>query len=282
MDKISYSPYLLKGKSGFGNREGALLRFTFANGLIGYADCCPFTPRGDHPLKEQLNLLSKAVYTPLTKRSLEYAQLDAEARQENRSLFEGLKIPKSHRLIGDETIPSGFDILKIKNVETFLKLVPKASSSLKFRLDFNFKGGFKELEAVQPWKERIDCIEDPFPFDQRQWLEAEKKYGIPFALDHGSEFQSYRLVVMKPAVQNVYQGEKVIVTSYLDHPLGQLSAAYSAAKLDVFGTGLITHLNYVNTPWSESLTILNQSLVPPEGTGFGFNELLEKEFWKTL
>ena len=79
-----------------------------------------------------------------------------------------------------------------------------------------------------------------------------------------------------------------MVTSYLDHPLGQVAAAYVAAQLwaqfpDRLETcGLLSHLVYQTNEFSEQLCVKEAILIPPEGTGFGFEETLYNQDWRDL
>lgn len=263
-------------------REGALLRI---NG--GHADCHPWPELGDLPLNKQLEKLARNETTPLTKRSLYFAALDREARAQNRSLFEGLTIPKSHYLLlklGDVPPHSLVKIKMGRDASALLRFLKK--SSCQVRLDFNAKltePEFKQfLDETAEYHSRFDCIEDPFPYEESAW----KRYAN-LACDARSEqaIGTAHTLVLKPAVQDHEPfrnlSQKLIVTSYLDHPLGQLSAAFIAAQLRVDVCGLCSHLVYQTNEFSEQLP-QTTSLVPPPGTGFGFDELLKKLPWKKL
>ncbi len=290
--RTAFSPYTLYGINGFPDREGALLRFTFSDGNVGYADCHPWIERGDFPLSDQLDRLKYGRSTPLTCRSLYFAKLDAEARRKNISLFKGVRIPKSHMLIGNESLPSGISPIKIKNPDLFLRLAPQLPNDVRVRLDFNYKMGYETFRQfcvqVTPWIERIDFIEDPFPFDRTLWETIEADFNVRLACDQESDKYPYPLSVIKPAVQDplTCEADEIIVTSYLDHPIGQTAAAYCAAKLSLIKKvgicGLLSHVVYKKTSWSECLGIQDLRLVPSLGTGFGFDELLESEKWQSL
>jgi len=73
------------------------------------------------------------------------------------------------------------------------------------------------------------------------------------------------------------------VTSYMDHPVGQLFAAYVAAKHATSSRcGLVTHVLYEKNAFIEQLGIDGMRLVPPAGRGIGFDDLLERLPWKKL
>ncbi len=285
--KIFYSRYLLEGIPPFKNREGALLLVEYNDGKIGYCDCHPWHELGDLPLAQQLSLLNEGITTPLTAQSLTFAKIDANARVNKCNLFTNLKIPLSHYLVKsfEEPIPEQFTTVKIKgrdNLPEYLKALPKA---VKIRLDFNNSHNhasfLKILDGLLEFKDQIDFIEDPFPYEHNQW----NSISIPLATD----FQPLKgpISIFKPAVDSIdlfQHCDRIIVTSYLDHPLGQLGAAYTAANLKNSEVcGLLSHLVYKLNAFSERITNQGPQLIPPnEGTGFGFNDLLEKLTWRSI
>ena len=64
-----------------GARRGALIR---VDG--GFADVHPWPELGDAPLDEQLALLARGETTPLTRASLHWARVDADARARGVSI----------------------------------------------------------------------------------------------------------------------------------------------------------------------------------------------------
>jgi o-succinylbenzoate synthase len=159
----------------------------------------------------------------------------------------------------------------------------------------------------------IEFVEDPIPFDVEKWNQLGDS--LPLALDRLphpdiqstdrlqkqiSELRASWLIWKSAATsQKLVQawiGEresnaKVCVTSYLDHPLGQMAALYSAldllaqSKNEAFQLGrcgLASHLVYEKSDFSESLVMKGSRLLPTSGTGFGFDELLAKQNWKSL
>lgn len=263
-----------------GRRQGALIR---VDG--GFADIHPWPELGDASLDEQLALLARGETTPLTKRSLEFARIDAAARRDGRNLFEGLTIPRSHWPGPDP--PDGFDTVKLKNID----LIP---DNVQLRIDFNATltpDEFVRIAATLP-HERIDFIEDPCPYDAETWRELRERTGLRLALDRAGEPQHRQeclcsvdgadVLIIKPALQEIPCPE-VVVTSYMDHPLGQLCAAYAAATAGIQTTcGLVTHVLYESDPFIERMRIDGAQLVPPNGTGLGFDDLLEALPWRSL
>lgn len=309
--KIFYALYSLKGKSSFRDRTGALLQFVFNDGRIGYADCHPWSELGDFPLEQQLACLRQGEWTALTRQSKKNGQIDAKGRSENKNLFDGLHIPPSHWFLKNalEKIPEGFSYVKLKvggnpkeEIPALIRLFQKLPRSVKIRLDFNAKCSQKSFSAyfekINEWKDRIDFIEDPYPYDCQSWERTQKNLGITLACDYQSEKRqenktSHGVAVIKPAVQDgssfLPSHHSLVVTSYLDHPLGQLAAAYSAAQIQkkfpekLLACGLLSQYVYQTNAFSEQIGRKQTILLPPqEGTGFGFNDLLLKQQWKLL
>jgi O-succinylbenzoate synthase len=291
-----------------GPRRGALLRIDG-----GFADVHPWPELGDAPLDEQLALLARGQTTPLTKASLAFASIDAAARREGRSLFEGLTIPPSHWPGPDP--PEGFDTVKIKSIDT----IP---DHVRLRIDFNAMltpEEFVRIAATLP-RERIDFIEDPCPYDADVWKDLRSRTGLRLAFDRAGDLSQHRqeclchtssggneilsarqepmwhrhsclcsadsfdVLIIKPARHEVpCTDADVVVTSYMDHPIGQLCAAYAAATAGITSTcGLITHILYEPDPFIERMRIEDTRLVPPGGTGWGFEDLLERLPWRSL
>ncbi|HYO76990.1 MAG TPA: enolase C-terminal domain-like protein [Thermoanaerobaculia bacterium] len=261
----------LSGVARAGVREGALLR---VDG--GFADVHPWPELGDAPLDEQLALLARGETTSLTAASLRLASLDADARRRGVSLFEGLTIPESHWPGADP--PAGFDTVKIKGVQA----VPE---HVRIRIDFNATltaEEFLRIASTLP-RERIDFIEDPCPYDARTWRALRSQSGLRLALDRFSGEAD--VLVHKPALAAdfpTFNGE-VVVTSYMDHPVGQFGAAYIAATNRVSRRcGLMTHVLYEPDAFIERIERDGARLLPPRGTGIGFDELLENLSWTEL
>jgi len=88
---------------------------------------------------------------------------------------------------------------------------------------------------------------------------------------------------VKPAVNEMVQGERVVVTSYMDHPLGQVFAAWEAARAGVTEVcGLQTHGLFTANGFTEALGQVRPEFGVPEGAGLGFGDLLEELPWMRL
>lgn len=309
--RIWFAPYTLKPRANLNaktatlsERIGSLLKIESSEGE-GYADLHPWPELGDAPLKEQLSALREGRFTPLLERSLQMAEIDREARARGESVFTNLEIPASHYLISDlnegldrelEFARSlGFQILKIKMGRDPELEISKLPNEFRLRLDFNGVLTPERFETLDFARVRanIDFIEDPCAFQAAAWKRLNA--GIPLAFDRGDLHEvverACAVVILKPAVQNPSMvapaarklGARLVVTSYLDHPVGQVGAAYFAAKLaHETCCGVASHLAYHKNSYSESLRIEKARLRAPEGTGFGFDDLLKRERWELL
>ena len=262
----------LSGIAAAGPRRGALIR---VNG--GFSDVHPWSELGDAPLDEQLARLRRGETTPLTASSLRFAAIDAAARRDGRSVFDGLTIPPSHWPGTDP--PDAFDTVKLKSIDNIPERV-------RLRIDFNATLTAVEFEAIAATlpRRRIDFIEDPCPYDPATWRGLRDRTGLRLALDRGTGTEDVDVIVIKPAVQEIPNTHaEIIVTSYMDHPLGQLCAAYAAASAHITTTcGLVTHVLYESDPFIERMYLNGARLVAPQGTGFGFDDLLEGLPWRRL
>ncbi|MCM2323027.1 MAG: hypothetical protein NDJ90_07170 [Oligoflexia bacterium] len=305
----------LNSRTGTAPRAGALLKLECEEG-VGYADCHPWELFGDAPLGRQLEALSRGTPTALGVRSLELARIDARARGEGRSLFEGLAIPRSHALVTDVSTltadellrlrEAGFDRVKLKvgrdvpaELRQLGELCQALPEGLLLRLDFNSSLKVREfegfVEAAAPWRERVEFFEDPVAWDRGAWGWLRRERGATLALDREAgalgriPAEAVDVVVHKPAVESRYsEGFPVVFTSNMDHPLGQAAAAYVAALElarrpgEVRRCGLLSHTVYELNAFSEALRVRGSEFLSPEGTGFGFDPLLTGLRWEPL
>ncbi|HEX7707285.1 MAG TPA: enolase C-terminal domain-like protein [Thermoanaerobaculia bacterium] len=197
-------------------------------------------------------------------------------------MFEGLVIPESH-WPGVEP-PSAFDTVKLKHLDT----IPEG---VRLRVDFNERltpAAFLETASRLP-RERVDFIEDPVPYDAEVWRRIRAEGGCRLALDRAQEDRMSHVgvdvLVHKPALSDrfpSFDGE-VVVTSYMDHPIGQFGAAWVAASNPVSARcGLMTHVLFEPDAFIERITCDGAKLLPPGGTGVGFDDLLEALPWTRL
>ena len=273
----------LSGISREGAREGALLRIG-----DGYADLHPWPELGDRSLDEQLALLSRGELTSQLRASFRLAEADADARRRGVSLFDGLEIPLSHWPGPDP--PDGFDTVKTKGAAS---LPP----DVRLRIDFNGSlspDQFLAVAAALP-KERVDFVEDPCPFDAETWRRVRAATGLRLAYDREPAGSSrlpagqrpatvFDVLVHKPALHPDWpQHDDVVVTSYMDHPVGQFGAAWvAAAHRTNPRCGLMTHVLYEPDAFVERVQRDGARLLPPAGSGIGFDDLLERIPWKSI
>jgi len=301
--------------------NSASVRREFPGALIcvdgGFAAVHPWPEFGDASLEVQLQTLREGGTTPLLERALHCADLDREARSQGVSLFEGLEVPRSH-YSWSQSLPtewqlrhllnSGFTAIKVKGfanygeTRRFLECVAKASPELKLRVDFNgcldalnFRR-FIEFMPVRVYRQ-LDLIEDPTPYQADEWQHFRDQWGVRLALDKGwrNGTTGFDAVVVKPArrdwriVAQHHPQSPLILTTAMDHALGQAYAAYEAALAlrDHAGLvdqcGLVTHHLFDSDPFFERLSVSDGVLqVDRSGTGLGFDDILDSLEWELL
>jgi o-succinylbenzoate synthase len=293
-------------------RAGALLRVG-----EGYADLHPWPELGDARLEAHLDSIREGAPSSLAARSLRCAAIDGEARAAGYSMFGELTIPPSHFPLGpvDRIIDlpilkaAGYDRLKIKlgadPDEDSTRLLERAQDILaldfRLRLDFNSAYGLVEIDgflgALTPAiLSRIEFLEDPTPADSDLWKRLRSRWKIPIAADRQKPpGDSWDVAVIKPAWENdsvieaaIAARKPIVITSAMDHPLGQMWAAWNAATLwrdhpnAVLPCGLLSHDTYQANAFSEVIRVEGSRLLPADGTGLGFDEQLESLEWSAL
>jgi O-succinylbenzoate synthase len=150
-------------------------------------------------------------------------------------------------------------------------------------------------------RNNIAFLEDPFPYDVDAWIALSEREKIPLALDwelpsSPPPWPGAQILVLKPASQDAFPlalaaanaGMELVVTHSMDHPLGQSVALWTAMRLRqrhgdlVLEGGLQAAGLYSADQFSEHIRTRGPQTIPPPGTGFGFDELLEKLPWKTI
>lgn len=313
-----YWHYRLKSRRNLNTRstrrefEGVLLKD--AEG--GHACIHPWPELGDPTLQRCLEDLAGARRWPIVRRALRCLEMDGAARSVKDPLFEELEVPLSHATLTErdhedvsQAVDAGFTMAKLKcgsnlPVErAFLNGMAEKHPDLKWRLDFNEGGDSDDLaEWISQFpaetRSRIDFIEDPCEFSASKWQELHKKTRVPLAVDresgpHRSEAQ---VMVIKPALDEPWllaeaameNNQRVVVTSYMDHPLGQAFAAWEAGRLSLQFPGLVgicglqTHHLFERDPFIEALGPWTPDFHAPPGTGLGFDDLLAKLPWKRV
>lgn len=314
---IWISPYRLRSR-GFLNSLSD--RREFFGTLIrvgeGYGCIHPWPELGDPPLEKCLDDLRGRRVWPIVRRALRCAEFDNAARSREESLFEEMEIPRSHATLVKAdakelaaAVEAGFAAVKMKagrdlTAESkFLESMLAAHPQLRWRLDFNesldpatadaFLAGLSPQARMA-----IDFIEDICPFSETVWEALRKKHRIRLAVDResGPHRKAAQVMVIKPAVDEPFplveaagmNGQAVVMTSYMDHPLGQAFAAWEAARMGlifpgIIGTcGLQTHHLFEKDAFTESLGDWKPDFTIPEGTGLGFDEALAALTWVKL
>lgn len=282
----------------------------------GFACLHPWPELGDPPLQKCLNDLLGARRHSLVRRALRCAKEDADARFIGDPLLEEIDVPESHatlpwldQRIVDSAVSKGFKRVKMKagkNLEqeqAFLLEMAGLHPGLRWCLDFNELPTPKQAQEFLlgipgDVRGRIDFVEDPCPYAAVPWKRLRRASGVPLAVDREAApvCDAAQVMVIKPAVDEPWllaeaaakRGQQVVVTSYMEHPLGQCSAAWEAAKLNVQFPGIVgicglqTHHLFTPSDFAERLGRWSPSFKSPGGTGLGFDDLLVKLPWKRL
>jgi O-succinylbenzoate synthase len=294
--------------------EGALIQ-------VGHGFAClhPWPELGDPSLDKCLADLMGKRRWPLVRRALRCAEMDAAARLNEDWMFEELEVPRSHftcpsldRAAIELALENHFDTIKLKVGSDlvaeglFLREISAAYPKLRWRLDANER---PDREAIRDFllalpdttRDQIDFIEDPCPFSEEGWQRLHRETRVPLAIDRESApnlstAKSAQVVIIKPALDEPWllaeaaasKGQRVVVTSYMDHPFGQTFAAWEAGRLalqfpGLVGTcGLQTHHLFEPNSFSDALGESNPEFQPVAWTGLGFDELLETLLWQKL
>lgn len=290
-------------------RVGALLRTS--EGGIGCIH--PWPELGDAVLSAEIAALADGNPLTLGARALECARLDGEARQAGVSLLTpDLPVPDSYislpAIVSDEELlfldEAGFKGAKIKSGDDLVKLASRLERwhcllpKWKWRIDFNGTGSrellgeaFIHLSTVT--ERNIIYYEDPIPWNPDQWKRLSEDIRVPLAvdmlpegsvLDRNSYIPEYQ--VWKPARDSMPEllSPNLVATSYMDHPIGIAWAAYEAARANKAGVnmalcGLMTHDLYDRNEFSERMGDPSPVFPKIEGTGLGFDDLIERLDW---
>jgi O-succinylbenzoate synthase len=314
---IWISPYKLRAR-GFLNAVSA--RREFEGVLIragqGYGCIHPWPELGDPSLGKCLEDLRGRRFWPIVRRAMRCAEYDDAARGREESLFEEMEVPRSHATLvkadAEElqaAISAGFDVVKMKagrNLAAeidFMVTMAESHPALRWRLDFNEALDGSEAESFLAGlsteiKRRIDFIEDICPFSESVWAELWKKHRVPLAVDResGPHRRAAQYTVIKPAVDEPFllgeaaamNGQALVITSYMDHPVGQAFAAWEAARTELLFPGLVrtcglqTHHLFEKDGFTESLGEWKPEFTVPGGTGLGFDDQLAGLTWMKL
>lgn len=263
---------------------------------VGYSDLLSWDLFQDPPLNVLMDWLRQGSTHPLLAQTKALAIEDLSARVCGVSLFVGLEVPASHWLCRtfspaelEAAADEGFVCFKLKVSDDISALaawfaaVPRGS---RVRLDLGSSSpavAKAAIEIAERFEGAIDFIEDP-RLPTRLVRAADRQ-----------ESEAAAVQVWKPAreakdsfVTRAQRSPRWLVTTYLGHPLGNGAAAYEAAVLNreypgrLGLGGLLSHRFYAADSFSHRLAPTGPRWQSPGGTGFGFDDLLEKLNWKAL
>jgi len=288
--------------------EGVLIQIDGGFGCIH-----PWPELGDPPLEKCLADLASGRRWPIVRRAIRCAEYDRVARRFDHSLFEEMEIPESHATLArchaaevTAAVAAGFLTIKAKfgrdlpAEEKFLDAMTAEYPALRWRLDFNEILTLEEAETFlsglsEQTRAAIDFVEDPCPYSDTAWATLHRKTGVNLAVDRESAPLSTaaQVMVIKPAVDEpfllgeaaLHNSQRVTLTGYMDHPVGQTFAAWEAARLDLQLPGLVglcglqTHHLFEPDAFSEMLGPWSPVFQAPEGKGLGFDDLLDELPW---
>jgi o-succinylbenzoate synthase len=315
--KPMISRYRLKARgflNSISNRsvfEGALIQIDGGFGCIH-----PWPELGDPSLEKCLADLAGERRWPIVRRAIRCTEYDRAARVFDESLFDEMDVPLSHATLAKAdpaevalAVEAGFTTVKLKagrdlaHETKFLEMMAQEFSELRFRLDFNESLTFEEagdflLSLTEKARSAIDFVEDPCPFSEAAWTELYQKTRVKLAVDREAAPLSAaaQFMVIKPAVDEPFllgeaaisHGQRAILTSYMDHPVGQSFAAWEAARLELQFPGLVgvcglqTHHLFEPNEFTEALGPWSPKFQIPTGTGLGFDDLLDAIPWTRL
>lgn len=291
--------------------EGALIQIDGGYGCIH-----PWPELGDPPLDKCLADLAGARRWPIVRRAIRCAEYDRVAREFENSLFEEMEIPLSHATLGkgdaaevDAAVAEGFTKVKLKcgrNPEAearFLEAMAQEHPALGWRLDFNESLSQEQafeflLGLSEKTRGSIDFVEDPCPYSEVSWKEIRRSTRVNLAVDREATTLTgaAQVMIIKPAVDEPFllsesaiaHQQRVVLTSYMDHPLGQAFAAWEAARLELQFPGLVrvcglqTHHLFEPNEFTEMLGPWSPEFRSPGGYGLGFDDLLSALPWTRL
>lgn len=301
----------LNAISGRREFEGALIRVG-----DGYGCIHPWPELGDPPLEKCLADLQGARRWPIVRRALRCAEYDEAARSRDESLFEEMEVPRSHATVTElkpeaiaTAVEAGFTLIKIKGgrdlakEEAFLEAMVAEHPALQWRIDFNESLQPEQAAAFllglsEKARQAVDFVEDPCPFSETAWPELHRRTRVKLAVDResGPHREGAQVCVIKPAVDEPFllgeaaiaHRQRVVVTSYMDHPFGQAFAAWEAARLELQLPGLVgvcglqTHHLFEENDFTAELGGWSPEFKIPGGTGLGFDDQLAAMPWTRL
>lgn len=287
--QIFYHRYTLRSRGALNAKSS---RTEFQGTLIrigdGFGCIHPWPELGDPEVNDLLADLAEEASHPLCRAAMSSCLIDLDSLQE-------APMPRNHYLLppGEPVVPEEFDTVKMKcsGSDEDLDRLRALPESLKLRLDLN--ESLRVDDFLSFWRnlgdltERIEFVEDPTPFDEETWDYLGKATGCAMALDRNESRSSIPPIrVIKPALHSAIvasPNQKLVYTSYMDHPVGQWYAAHSAIvgprPEDRLTCGLVTHHLFDDSdPFIAAMGPAEPILrIPPD-----YRSLLDELPWKLL
>lgn len=276
--------YDLQRKNVLQTQMGALLKVVDIDGNYGVADICPWPVLGDLTLKEELE-----GHGPLFQRALDLALKDQQARKNKIKL--NLEVPvKNHFLVAvdqdlndlkkyhGQTLKIKANSLKLQEISLWLNQNSHFFS--KIRLDFNAQLSadqfFQFVNELAPGtRDKIECVEDPFPFDPKLWEESSLKLARDF------EKAEWPHKIIKPAREALTNKDFLYLTSSMDHPVGVTHGLVEAQQFPQLTHGFLTLDLYKPTEFNSCFKQENEFLsYQSEGYGIGFEKEIQQIIWE--
>jgi hypothetical protein len=273
--KVYYSPYKLKFKDFNAKHisaEGLLFKFQKKNSL-SYSLYHPIENLGDVSCSNLIKNFKKLVFeNGRLSNILKYSLQETEHDQIKIPCYRLCKDFEEAELVKEENVK-----LKVSTCDEVLEGLSQKSSK-RYILDANAQfdiSDFMKLNECLP-EYPIKYIEDPVK-------NVDVLSKTPIASDF-INYNYYSFKIIKPtgfshSCNNPLK-KPVVVTSYLDHPLGQIIAAQYAQRHQVTEPcGLLTHKIFDLNAYSELFR---------DSSDFEFSdftslfEFLNKERWREL
>lgn len=299
--KVAFSSYQLIPKQSLNRLQknfpvkGALLRIS-ENNHHGYVDCLCWPQFGELPFSQIIeNIRNGNMNDSLTQRLLQVAKSDLNARKDKVQLLAGIRDLKNHSYVFSYSEEST-QVIKVKmsgefesDKQVILTLL-KDKPDVKLRLDFN--SGMQELQIDQfikflnLHKTHIDFIEDPFSGALSDLNKFSQRTEIGVALDWWPvqiKLEWNGPLILKPLHEDpqlfLNLPNRIIVSSLMDHPLGQVQAASLASHWPNEIHGLRSEVFYNENSYTKTLRQYFSGELDQTTFGYGFGELLEMENW---
>ncbi len=265
------------------SNKGVLLKFEDET----YSLYHPIESLGDVPLSEFMKSLSKrnTLLDKVKEASVSLKDFKTILDKKVKCYYSAPSL-KTFLANKESILNDGFDTVKFKvssviEVEGMIEAL--ASLPSKYIFDFNGRGLKENFLACSDevktfFKENVLYTEDP----------AKEMESLPY-VKIAADFEDYGGVesfnIIKPTAFDHEQSENpeadTVVTSYLDHPLGQIMAARKALDIGVkTDSGLLSHTYYEENKYSGKLVVKGPFL--ELRSALGVFELLKEEPWELV